>query len=60
MPTAWILVVYLLGSPVTAYTVSGFVAKMDCEKAGEELKANAKASRLPEHRFTCVAQPLTR
>lgn len=60
IPTTWILVVYLLGAPVTAYTVPGFVAKMDCDKAGAELTAHAKANKLPALTFVCLEQPKTR
>jgi hypothetical protein len=54
---AWILVVYIMSSPITGYSVPGFVYKVDCEKAGEEIRAHAKASKLPEIRFLCVEQP---
>jgi hypothetical protein len=60
IPTTWILVVYIMATPVTGYTVPGFVLKADCDKAGADLQAHAKAEKLPQLRFTCVEQPKTR
>lgn len=57
MISAWVLVVYLMGQPVTAYSVPGFVYKIDCERAGAALEAHAKESKLPRLTYTCVEQP---
>jgi hypothetical protein len=60
MLKTWILVVYLAGSPTSAYTIPGFVWDRDCMKAGADLQAHAKANKLPELKFVCVEQPMTR
>jgi hypothetical protein len=54
---AWILVVYIMGQPVTAYTVPGFMYELHCTRAGEALVAHAARSKLPRLTFTCVEQP---